>query len=156
MSTAIITPQELLAHWQGHRNYTRKTIVLFPEQELFGFNIGGMRSFADMVKELLTLAVPGLEGIINHTQEPYNHHLPIDTKEGLLQAWDEATPKINALFAQIADERFRESYNLFGEYNFPIVQNIQYFIDNEIHHRGQGIVYLRALGIEPPMFWDRS
>ena len=30
-----------------------------------------------------------------------------------------------------------------------------YFVDNEIHHRGQGYVYLRALGIEPPAFWDR-
>ncbi len=31
-----------------------------------------------------------------------------------------------------------------------------YWIDNEIHHRGQGYVYLRALGIEPPPFWDRG
>ena len=31
-----------------------------------------------------------------------------------------------------------------------------YFIDNEIHHRAQGFVYLRALGIEPPFFWDRE
>jgi uncharacterized damage-inducible protein DinB len=31
-----------------------------------------------------------------------------------------------------------------------------YWIDNEIHHRGQGYVYLRALGIEPPAFYDRS
>jgi uncharacterized damage-inducible protein DinB len=29
-------------------------------------------------------------------------------------------------------------------------------IDNEIHHRGQGYVYLRALGIEPPGFYDRE
>ncbi|RYD85889.1 MAG: damage-inducible protein DinB, partial [Sphingobacteriales bacterium] len=35
------------------------------------------------------------------------------------------------------------------------LQNILYFIDNEIHHRGQGYVYLRALGIEPPFFWER-
>ena len=33
---------------------------------------------------------------------------------------------------------------------------ILYVIDNEIHHRGQGYVYLRALGIEPPPFWERS
>ena len=31
-----------------------------------------------------------------------------------------------------------------------------YVIENEIHHRGQGYVYLRSLGIEPPAFWDRS
>lgn len=30
-----------------------------------------------------------------------------------------------------------------------------YVIDNEIHHRGQGYVYLRALGIEPPPFYER-
>ncbi|MGO3807708.1 MAG: DinB family protein [Sphingobacterium sp.] len=30
-----------------------------------------------------------------------------------------------------------------------------YFVDNEIHHRGQGFVYLRSLGIEPPHFWER-
>jgi uncharacterized damage-inducible protein DinB len=31
-----------------------------------------------------------------------------------------------------------------------------YAIDNEIHHRGQGYVYLRALGIVPPPFWERN
>ena len=30
-----------------------------------------------------------------------------------------------------------------------------YAVDNEIHHRAQGYVYLRALGIEPPAFYER-
>jgi uncharacterized damage-inducible protein DinB len=30
-----------------------------------------------------------------------------------------------------------------------------YFLDNEIHHRGQGYVYLRELGVEPPAFYQR-
>jgi uncharacterized damage-inducible protein DinB len=33
---------------------------------------------------------------------------------------------------------------------------VLYVIDNEVHHRGQGYVYLRALQIEPPAFYDRS
>jgi uncharacterized damage-inducible protein DinB len=33
---------------------------------------------------------------------------------------------------------------------------ILYWIDNEIHHRGQAYVYLRSLGIEPPHFWERQ
>jgi len=41
-------------------------------------------------------------------------------------------------------------------YEAPIYNMILYWIDNEIHHRGQGYVYLRSLGIEPPAFWDRS
>jgi hypothetical protein len=28
--------------------------------------------------------------------------------------------------------------------------------DNEIHYRGQGYVYRRALGMEPPPFWERQ
>ena len=31
-----------------------------------------------------------------------------------------------------------------------------YWIDNEIHHRGQGYAYLRSLEIDPPLFYDRS
>jgi uncharacterized damage-inducible protein DinB len=29
-------------------------------------------------------------------------------------------------------------------------------IDNEIHHRGQAYVYLRALGLDVPPFWERA
>jgi uncharacterized damage-inducible protein DinB len=38
----------------------------------------------------------------------------------------------------------------------PVYDLFFYLIDNEIHHRGQGYVYLRALDIEPPFFPDRS
>lgn len=155
MKANILTNEELLNHWQGHRALTRKVIEAFPEKELFEFSIGGMRTFADLVKELLSIAVPGLEGIVKNSTEGYNHNLPLNTKADLLNAWDEATPKITDLFMQISEDRFKEDFNLFGEYKFPVIQNIQYFVDNEIHHRGQGYVYLRSLNIEPPFFWER-
>ena len=44
----------------------------------------------------------------------------------------------------------------FGEWEGPVYGLFLYWIDNEIHHRGQGYVYLRSLGIEPPAFYDRS
>lgn len=155
-TTAIISQSELLEHWQGHRNLTRRTIELFPEEHLFTFSIGGMRTFADLVKELLSIGAPGLEGIVQQKVEPYNHEFPaLTTKSDLLAQWDKDTPQIAALFMQIPAERFAENFNLFGEYAFPIIQNILYFIDNEVHHRAQGFVYLRALGIEPPFFWER-
>lgn len=155
MNANILTNQELLKHWQGHRALTRRVIEAFPEKELFEYSIGGMRTFADLVRELLAIAVPGLEGIINNSTEGYEHNLALTTKAALLNAWDEATPKIDELFLQISEDRFKEEFNLFGEYKFPIIENILYFIDNEIHHRGQGFVYLRSLNIEPPFFWER-
>ena len=155
MSSVIISKQELLEHWLGHRNLTRRVIEAFPEKELFEFSIGSMRTFAELVQELLSIAEPGLKGIVNQTIEPYNHELKLNSKTELLEKWDNDTPLIIDLYNQIPEERFSETFNLFGMYNFPIIDNILYCIDNEIHHRGQGYVYLRALGIEPPFFCER-
>ena len=152
----VITPSELLRHWQGHRTLTKRVIEAFPEKELFNFSIGGMRPFAGLVMELLGIAVPALKEIVSGQTEELNEKLdPSITKQGLLQLWDNATEEINALYAEIPIDQFHETINLFGLYKGTIWSSIFYFIDNEIHHRGQGYVYLRALGIEPPSFWDR-
>lgn len=151
----IVSKGDFLKNWQGHRTLTRRTIEKFPEHDLFNFSIGGMRPFSDMVKEMLSIAVPGLDSIVTNVIEKYNHDLPLATKAELLERWDADTIKIEVLFEQISIERFKENFKIFGEYEFPVVDNIQYFIDNEVHHRAQGYVYLRALGIEPPFFWER-
>ncbi|MFA7687692.1 MAG: DinB family protein [Moheibacter sp.] len=152
----FFTSEELLENWQGHRRLTRRVIEAFPEKELFEFSVGGMRPFAEMVKEFLAIAVPGLTQIVNDADVKFDEHLSeLKTKQDLLNAWDKQTDEINELWQKIKPERFHEEVNLFGEYKFPAIQNIQYFIDNEIHHRGQGFVYLRVLGIEPPFFWER-
>ena len=52
-STTVVTPDQLLAHWQGHRRLTRRMIEAFPERELFSYSIGGMRPFADLVLEMI-------------------------------------------------------------------------------------------------------
>lgn len=156
MKKEIISKNDLLQHWLGHRNLTRHTIEKFPEEILFTFKVEGMRTFADMVKELLAIAVPGLQEIVHNNTTTFNEHLSYATKAQLLQAWDEATPQITELFNKISEERFEEEFNLFGQYKSPIIQNILYFIENEIHHRGQGFVYLRLHGIQPPFFWERD
>ena len=152
----ILTPAELLKNWQGHRKLTRRTIEAFPDKELFEFSIGGMRSFADIVKELLAIAVPGLKEIVTGQTAPLDEKgAGLNTKADLLAAWDEANTQIDIYWNQITLEKFREPILLFGQYNAPVIDSIYYFIDNEIHHRAQGYVYLRSLGIQPPPFWER-
>ncbi|MFD1770499.1 DinB family protein [Sphingobacterium suaedae] len=156
MSTSVIlTKEEFLQHWLGHRTLTRRTLEKFPENDLFTFSIGGMRPFSELIMELLSIAEPGLRGIVEKQEKPYDHALGLTTKADLLARWDADTPKIIELYNQIPEEDFHKDYNLFGEYKFPIYSNLLYFVDNEIHHRAQGFVYLRALGIEPPFFWER-
>src|SRR5687768_16387169 len=45
-SNLVISPEQLLKHWQGHRGVTRKTIEAFPEDKLYDYSVGGMRPFA--------------------------------------------------------------------------------------------------------------
>lgn len=158
----VITPETLLEHWQGHRRLTRKLIEAFPEKELFTYAVGGMRPFAELATEMLDMAVPGLLGAVTGHWQTINDMVHINgnqkpgTKEELLKQWDESTEKINVLWPQIPLHRFQEKDFAFGQYEGTIISFILYFIDNEIHHRGQGYVYLRTLGIEPPAFWDRE
>ncbi|HEX8577299.1 MAG TPA: DinB family protein [Flavobacterium sp.] len=155
-SAQVISPKDLLTHWQGHRSLTRRVIELFPEKEFFEFSIGGMRPFSQLVSELLSVGAPGLKGIVNQEITPFTEMFQqLTTKAEYLEKWDDATEEINHLWWHLSVDDFSKVFNLFGQYEFPAIQNILYFIDNEVHHRGQGYVYLRALGIEPPFFWER-
>lgn len=156
----IISTENLLAHWQGHRGLTRRVIDAFTEQDLLTYSIGGMRPFAHMVKELIDIIDPGIEGIVSGNwgeAVDWDHSLEqsgLKTKQDLLNKWDEITEKINRLWPQISPQRFQETDVAFGQYENKIYASLLYFIDNEIHHRGQAYVYLRSLGIEPPPFWE--
>lgn len=153
---AVLSKEQLLRHWLGHRFVTRRVIEAFPEKDFFEFSIGGMRSFSGLTSELLSIAVPALNAIISRDVTLYTEDgFQLTTKAEYLQKWDESTEEIIRLWPQVKEEDFEKTFKLFGQYEFPIYQNILYFIDNEIHHRGQGYVYLRAIGIEPPFFWER-
>ncbi len=152
----VISPSQLLEHWQGHRGLTRRVIEAFPEKELFEHQIGGMRPFSEMVAELLAIAVPGLEEIVSKKTIEFREKSDFgNSKAKILELWDESTEKINTLWSQLGLERFQEYIKLFGQYEGTVQSSIFYFIDNEIHHRGQAYVYLRSLNIEPPFFYER-
>lgn len=155
-SAQVISKQDLLKHWQGHRSLTRKVIEAFPEKDFFEFSIGGMRTFSELTSEFLAMGAPAMKGIVQRQEDPYEESREkLTTKAQYLAKWDQATEEINRYWDELSVEDFGKTFNLFGQYEFPVIQNILYLIDNEIHHRGQGYVYLRALGIVPPFFWER-
>ena len=157
LPNTAITPEELLEHWQGHRRLTRRVIDAFPEDKLFSHTIGGMRPFAEMAAELLAIAGPGLREIATGEEAELFEDIDFgNSKAEILRLWDETTEEIDTLWKQIPAERFQEEIKTFGEYEGTVISSIFYFIDNEIHHRGQGYVYLRSLDIEPPYFWERD
>lgn len=159
--TSVITPEELLEHWQGHRRLTRRVIEAFPEEAFFSFSVGGMRPFSELVMEMIQMAAPGIQGMLTGEWKTFGEldfstetSVP-RTRAEMLRLWDQVTERIDMLWPQIPLQRFHEVDVAFGQYEGPVYWTLLYFIDNEIHHRAQGYVYLRALGITPPPFWER-
>ena len=163
-SPSFISTDSLLAHWQGHRRLTRKVIDAFPDDRLFSFSVGEMRPFGALALEMITMAVPMVRGAISgewnyqggERKTFYSTDGYAKPKSEILRLWDEATAQLDELWPRIPAERFQETLNAFGQYPGVLHDLILYVIDNEVHHRGQGYVYLRALKIEPPAFYDRS
>lgn len=159
---SFISPDDMLNEWLGHRRLTRRVIEAFPEDKLFSYSIGGMRTFSGMVKEIIDISGPGIKGIATDNWENtgnFAEHFfsPEDsTKKHLLKLWDQETDEIIKYWKEISEKRFQETVVAFGMYESQVFSCIKYFIDNEIHHCAQGVVYLRGLGIEPPAFWNRD
>jgi uncharacterized damage-inducible protein DinB len=152
---SFISPDAVLEHWQGHRRLTRRLIEAFPEDQLFTFSLGGMRTFGELALELLSMAEPMVRGVATGEWST-SFARDAQPKSEILRRWDEGTERINELWRQIPAEKFGEHMTAFGQYPGIAHDLILYVIDNEIHHRGQGYVYLRALGIEPPPFYERQ
>ena len=119
-----------------------------------GAAIGGMRTFGELASEMIGMAVPTVRGMVTNEWDEFAMRKASSASE-LLAQWDQSTMELDALWPKIPAERLAETLTAFGQYTMPGHALILYCVDNEIHHRGQGYVYLRALGIEPPPFWER-
>lgn len=157
-----VTSEELLDHWQAHRRLSRKVIDAFPEDKLFSHSIGSMRPFSELAQEMMDIAAPGVHGMVtgewiqlNELKQFAGREKP-KTKDEILTLWDEITEFINSEWPKITLERFHEIDKAYDQYEGTMISFLFYFVDNEVHHRGQGYVYLRSLGIAPPFFWERD
>lgn len=151
---AVLSPAELLVYWQGHRKLTRRVIEAFPEDAFVTHRIGGMRTFSAMVAELTMIGAPMMRELATGEDTDYSPK-PAGSRAEMLALWDADTEALNTWFPKVPPEAFGETRTIAGQYTDTVWGLIFYAIDNEVHHRAQGYVYLRSLGIEPPPFWER-
>jgi len=157
-SALVIDANTFLTHWQGHRGLTRRLIAAFPEPELSRFSVGGMRPFSAMALELSDIASAGVRGIATRewpAVHPHDGSTGPTSRDAILEMWDATTAVLEEMWPRIPAGRFLETDTAFGQFPGRICDFLLYFVDNEIHHRGQGYVYLRALGVVPPNFYER-
>ncbi|HEX5869000.1 MAG TPA: hypothetical protein VFY65_01220, partial [Longimicrobium sp.] len=127
-TAAAVTTDALLEHWQGHRRLTRRLIEAFPEDQLFSYSLGGMRTFGELSLELLTMAAPMVRGVVSGDWNSSMDRTP-KPKDEILRLWDQSTDEINELWGQIPAERFQENLVAFGQYPGRASDLILYVID---------------------------
>ena len=153
LSPALSIP-DFIAHWQGHRALTRRVIEAFPDDQLFTFSLGGMRPFGAQATEIhLVDAMTVTAMRTGEWPEPDWASGPTD-RASLLAAWDEVSAELEH-HGPHTDPAFFTGMHALPWGEMPGWVAAIYAVDNEIHHRAQGYVSLRALGIEPPAFYER-
>ena len=98
-AACFISPDALLVHWQGHRRLTRRVIEAFPEDQLYTFSIGSMRSFGALALEMLVMATPSVRGVVTQKWAEFETSRAERPKQEVLRLWDDATEEINTLLA---------------------------------------------------------
>lgn len=155
MSSTVITADQFLAILQGNRRLTRKVMAAFPADAFTTFSVGGMRPMGGIARELLAMGGPMIRGFATDEWTPFDMDRTPLPQADVLAAWDANTAIIDAHWAGLVAKGFDREVTLYGQWTFPVRAHLQYILENEIHHRAQGYAYLRALGIEPPPFWER-
>ncbi|WP_261663118.1 DinB family protein [Deinococcus sp. Marseille-Q6407] len=157
LETPLLTAARLLTHWQGHRDLTRRTIEAFSEEGFEQHHASGMRSFQEMTLEILGMMDHQLKWL-RSGQPQWDGAQPgqqLPSRAEILRRWDEQTAELAQVWPTVSTELWLTPVDT-GWGRMSAYKSVEYLIENEIHHRAQGYVYLRELGTEPPSFYERS
>ena len=150
---------EFLAQWEGHRGLTLRAARAFPEDKLFTYApTAALRPFGVMLDEIARIELAYVRGLAEDkwAYDPENQPRATDTA-GAIAFLEETRNYTRRVWGDINEETLltvRSDPFFFGSTKRPY-DWLVYCLDNEVHHRGQGYIYLRELGIEPPAFWER-
>jgi uncharacterized damage-inducible protein DinB len=150
----LLTLEQFYTHWQGHRKLTIRTVEAFPEDKLFSYNVAPMRTFGEIAKEIIGVETYTLNGIISG-EWVWKQDEAITNKELLLAGFLHVEKTTKELWSKLTLERIQSVEKDAWGATWANRDRLLYMHDNEIHHRAQGYVYLRLLGIEPPAFYER-
>lgn len=151
----LLTKDAVLKHWEGHRRLTLRVVEAFPEEALVSYTPAApMRPFAAMVAEIVNVEKVLVNALLTGAWQ-FENAQEFGSKGELLAACHAVRAKTRARWPELSLERLLEIGPVPLPKPLSPLEDFLYMIDNEIHHRAQGYVYLRSLGIEPPAFYER-
>ena len=150
-------------NWEENRRLTLKVAHSFSDEQLLKAKpVPQMRPFARMLLEIAGLEHFFIRGLAEDIWEwvPDETTRPqIADAQEVFTILDEIKGYTSHAWPNISEKKLltvHPSPPSFAGPDAPPLDWLQYALENEIHHRAQGYTYLRCLGVEPPMFWDRN
>ena len=150
---------EFLEQWDGNRRLTLRTARAFPSDQLFTFRpTEVLRPFGVMLDEIARIELAYMRGLAEDRWEwdPQKPPCPSDAASAIAFL-EETRAYTRRVWADVPEStlltRHKDPF-FFGDDKRPY-DWLVYCMENEIHHRGQGYIYLRELGVEPPPLWER-
>jgi uncharacterized damage-inducible protein DinB len=150
----LLTLEQFYDHWQGHRRLTIRTVEAFPEDKLFSYKVEPMRTYGEIVNEIIGVETYTLDGIVSGNWA-WKQGEALTSKDALLASFAQRENSAKELWSKLTSERVQAVEKDAMDLTWSNRDRLLYMLDNEIHHRAQGYVYLRLLGIEPPTFCQR-
>lgn len=145
----------LLEHWEGHRRLTLRVLEAFPKEKLFSYApTEALRPFGKMMAEIINVEMCLVDTLLAGAWQ-FGQPPEYSSKEALLEASHEVREKTRVNWRDLKPERLLDIGPVPLPTPLPPLADFLYAFENEIHHRAQGYVYLRLLGVEPPAFFER-
>jgi uncharacterized damage-inducible protein DinB len=150
---------EFLRQWEDNRRLTVRAAQAFPADRLFTYvPTAALRPFGTMLDEIGRIQLAYMRGLAEDrwAWDPEDPPAPKDAASAIAFV-ENAQAYTRRVWADISEETLltaRKDPFFFGADKRPY-DWLVYCQENEIHHRAQGYIYLRELGVEPPPFWQR-
>lgn len=147
--------------WESNRNLTNNIVRALADADAMDqVMVEGMRPFRDMTLEVIGMEQWNVRGLAYDEWDfkalpEALKTAPVDEVLDFAREVRDETLRVWPTIPFEAITKMRPSPASFIPAG-TAMEWLTYALENEIHHRGQGYVYLRLLGQEPPAFYNRG
>lgn len=132
-----------------HYEETQPLLEQLTDQSILAKPVPSGRSLGEIVLHMIRAMEFYLQGLVNNTWEPLPYTLDTyNTKNQIMQLYGEVKQRCNQYLDELGSQDLFQHIEYFGK-KLTKLQVLQDFLEHNIGHRGQILVYLRLLGVEP-------
>lgn len=122
----------------------------FPDDKLDFWPAPNMRTVAEQIEHL----AHNLEYVVEPVARLYDLVFETSQSSDPVTHLERSVRRVNAVMAAVPDDDWLREAEYPDDFAMSILKAALVMLEHDAHHRGQLIVALRILGIDPPKRWE--